>query len=174
MKGPQQEAFDCKGPPLPWTPSLSPQHGQQQHLPNWDGLWGAQMCSLPTDTQCSSCKWGFSQGMEQRAALAARSNPCQDRDSPMKWPLLPISSSPEFGCSCIPPSFPPAWPQSKSWDVFQLCQCGEPSSFPRRFAMAGNSDRAALLPPNITEPGVLSLPALTGITRRCSQQCRDG
>lgn len=72
------------------------------------------------------------------------------------------------------PQLPTSVASVQSWDVFQLCQCGEPSSFPSHFPMAGNSDRAALLPPNITEPGMLSLPALTGITVRCSQQCMDG
>lgn len=84
---------------------------------HWDGLWGAQMCSLPAACprtpapQCSSCTWGFSQGMKQRAGLAARCNPCQDRDSPTGRTRLPRNghSCPSAAAqSLAAPASPPA------------------------------------------------------------------
>lgn len=56
MKGPQQEAFDCKGPPPPRTPSPSLRHGRshagrptttRSHRDGLRGLRGAHMCSPP-------------------------------------------------------------------------------------------------------------------------------
>lgn len=96
---------------------------------HWDGLWGAQMCSLPTDASPTVLQLHMGLFPRDEAkgwsgcplqSLPGQEQPHGQDQAPTKWPQLPICSSPESGCSCITPSFPPAWPQSKA-GMFSSC-----------------------------------------------------
>lgn len=158
LEGSPAGSFRLQRAPAAVDPQLQPPARPTTTSPHWDGLWGAQMCSLPVDTQpctglfprdeakgCSGCPL---------PSLPGQGQPHESCPSPAAQSLAAPAShqrglSPKLGC----------FPAVSVWGTFLL-----PQLLPRGW----NSDRAALLPPNITEPGILSLPALTGITRRCS------
>lgn len=151
LEGSPAGSFRLQRAPAAGDPQPQPPARPTTTSSRWDGLWGAQMCSLPTGLfprdeakRCSGCP--------------PQSLPGQGQDqAPLERPELPISSSPE----------PASHPASQQRGLRPRLRCFPAVSVWGTFPMAGNSDRAALLPPNTGEPGVLSLPARTGATRTC-------
>lgn len=159
LEGSPAGSFRLQRAPAAVDPQPQPSARPTTTSARWDGLWGPR---------CVPCPAAHGHAVLQlhiplpKLGLAAHPSPASTGHSPLKCP----SPAAQSLAVLHPPSFPPAQPQCKAgmfpavsvWGIFLL-----PQSLPHVWEF----------PPNITEPGMLSVPALAAATRRF-QQCRDG